>query len=130
MKTEPLRRPSSCGFLILVLFLALGSSVAPAQDDPGEAPPHAHLKRYGVGWECDRGYRKTGDTCVAVEVPPNGYLSSFGDGWDCDRGYRKTGDTCVVVHVPSNGHLVSSGHTWTCDAGYRRERDQCVSDVR
>ena len=49
MRSEPLRRPSSYGFLILVLFLVLGSSVAPAQVDPVEVPPHAHLSRFGRG---------------------------------------------------------------------------------
>ena len=95
MKTEPLRRPSSYGSLILVLFLAFGSSAAPTQDDPGEAPPHAHLKRYGVGWECDRGYRKSADSCVTVEVPANAHLGFSGRNWECDPGYRRERDNCV-----------------------------------
>ena len=79
----------------MVLFLALGSSVAPAQDDPGEAPPHAHLKRFGGGWECDRGYRKSADSCVTVKVPANAHLNSSGRDWACDPGYRREGVNCV-----------------------------------
>ena len=73
---------------VLFAFLATISGVSPAHDRsaeiPGaERPENAHAKRYGVGWECDYGYRAVDGACVAIRVPANGYLfdSSYGPGW-------------------------------------------------
>ncbi len=119
-------------YLVLVFLspLVLGSTAGPAERAAVEVPPNAHLDRLGLDWECNRGYRKSADSCVAIKVPANAYLDSYGHGWKCERGYRKSLDSCVAVGVPANAHLGFSGRGWACDPGYRREGDNCVSNER
>ncbi len=130
MKNKLPGRATTYLLLVFLSPLILGFSAGSAEHDAVELPPNAHLDRLRHGWECDRGYRKSGDTCVAVEVPPNAYLGSYGDNWECNRGYRKSGTSCSPVEVPANAHLYSTGHGWECDRGYRREGDNCVSNER
>lgn len=95
---ESRRRAGSRGFLIALAALALWPSVAATQDESaGAAPPNAHMKRYGSGWECDRGYRRVDGACVAVEVPADAYLEPSGLGWACNRGYRKVTGACAKI---------------------------------
>ena len=95
---------SSKHLLILLLTVALWPGIAAAQGDAAAAPLNAHMKRYGSGWECDRGYREVNAACAAVEVPENAYLadSSYGLGWECDRGYRQANEACTLIDVPPN----------------------------
>ena len=101
-------------YLVLVFLspLVLGSTAGPAERDAVEVPPNAHLDRLGRDWECDRGYRKSADSCVAIKVPANAYLDSYGRDWKCNRGYRKAANSCVAVDVPANAYLDSSGRDW------------------
>ena len=72
--------------LVLLLGLCLFPAVATAQADVAEVPGHAHAQRYGVGWECDWGYRTADQSCEAITVPAHAHLNAFGGRWDCDRG--------------------------------------------
>ena len=72
--------------VLLALVLGSATAVVLAQTD---APMNARAKRYGDGWDCDRGYRKVSQSCVAVKVPTNARLDYSGDGWECNRGYRR-----------------------------------------
>jgi hypothetical protein len=75
MSIQSLRRTASCRFLITFLALAIWPGVAAAQGASAEpAPQNARMKRYGGGWECDRGYQRVQRSCVVVDVPPNAYL--------------------------------------------------------
>ena len=69
--------------LTLLLAFALWPAIGTAQGGATGAPSNSHMKRYGGGWECDRGYRQINEACAAVEVPPNAYLvdSAYGRGW-------------------------------------------------
>ena len=49
--------------LILLLVVALWPGLAAAQGDAAEPPLNSHMKRYGGGWECDRGYREANEAC-------------------------------------------------------------------
>jgi hypothetical protein len=119
----------SCRLLIALLALASWPGVAATQDDSaGAAPLNAHMKRYGGGWECDRGYRSVRRSCVAVEVPSNGYLDSSGRDWNCERGFQKGRRSCLAFQVPMNAHLGYSGNRWTCDPGYRQRGETCTED--
>jgi hypothetical protein len=73
-------------------------------------PLHAYLDAFGRDWQCDRGYRKSDESCVAIDVPPHGYLvdGSYGSGWKCERGYNATNDACVAIKVPEHGYLTDS----------------------
>jgi len=126
MSIQSLRRTVSCRFLIALLALSSWSEIAAAQDESaGAAPLNAHVKRYGDGWECDRGYRDFRRSCVAVEVPANAHLDSWGHGWKCSRGYRKTNQACAKIEVPPHAFLSSSGSRWECGRGYRRADQSC-----
>ncbi len=93
MKSKLPGRATTYLFLVFLSPLGLVSTAGPAERDAVEVPPNAHLERSGCGWRCDRGYRKSGDSCVATKVPPNAYLDSYGDNWECDRDYRKSIDS-------------------------------------
>ena len=115
--------------LVLLLGLCLFPAVATAQADVAEVPGHAHAQRYGVGWECDWGYRTADQSCEAITVPAHAHLNAFGGRWDCDRGYRDVNEVCVPVNVPLHAFLNSSGHGWQCDRGYQRNDESCVAIV-
>ena len=49
----------------------------------------------GAGWECERGFAKSGDGCLAVVVPANAHLRYDGASWECDKPYLKRNGLCV-----------------------------------
>ena len=107
MSHDSRAKGTACRFLVALFALACWPGVAATQEDAaGAAPANAHMKRYGSGWECDRGYRKVRRSCVAVEVPANAYLNVYGDSWECDRGYRKLGEACELIAVPDHAREV------------------------
>ena len=112
--------------LVLLLCLSLMPAVASAQADVAEVPENAHVKRYGVGWECDWGYRTAAQSCEAITVPAHAHLDAFGGRWECDRGYRKVNEACASVEVPPHAFLNSRGDRWECERGFRRNGQSCV----
>jgi hypothetical protein len=61
-------------------------------------PENAYLSessRYGAGWECERGFLKSGDGCLVVMVPANAHLRYDGASWECDKPYLKRNGLCV-----------------------------------
>jgi hypothetical protein len=115
--------------LISITLLAAVPSHVFARDPLVEIPEHASAKRYGGGWECDRGYREANGICMAVKVPADAYATnaSYGPGWECNWGYGKVDETCVAIEVPPNAYLNASGSArWTCDRGYRPVGEACV----
>lgn len=115
--------------LILLVILTAVPVRAFAKDGTVEIPEHASAKKYGSGWECDRGYREINGACAAVKVPANAYPTNvpYGRGWECVRGYRKVDETCAAIKVPPNAYLNSSGDRWKCDRGYRKVDDACIA---
>ena len=114
--------------LVLLAVFSGPLELASAQDSKGAIPANSTAKSYGSGWECDKGFRMNGGSCIAVTSPKNAYLtnSSYGDGWACRHGYRKKGDTCSPVALPANAYLSgSSGDRWLCDRGFRQVKDTC-----
>ena len=88
--------------LMLLLAFGLWPGIAVAQGDAAETPLNSHVKRYGSGWECDRGYLQADGVCTLVEIPPNAFLSSNGRNWECDRGYAQDKRSCVAVKLPAH----------------------------
>lgn len=78
--------------LPIILFLCIAAEVIAA-----EIPKNAHANMLGTGWECDRGYRRTGSECVKVQVPANAHINLLGNDWECDRGYMRAGNLCRVM---------------------------------
>src|SRR5688572_9534185 len=134
MSTEPERTPMQV--IILAAAIAMRIAIlfvgAPALSQTAMASPPAnsHPLQYRTGgWDCNRGFVKTGDACVAMKIPPNAYLSSGGSRWDCDRGFMKRSEECVRVSVPANAYFDESSYRdgWACNRGYRRIEKACVA---
>jgi hypothetical protein len=126
MKTKSRRCTGTCRLLIALLGLASWSGPAGAEDLAAATPLNARMKSYG-GWECDRGYRKVGESCALLEVPPDAHLDSFGHAWRCNRGYQKANEACVKIEVPPHAYLRSRGIDWECDRGYRKVDRSCTT---
>ena len=89
-------------------------------------PPHAHPNVLNTDWECDRGYLRSGDRCVRMNMPPHAHPDVFNTGWECDRGYLRSGDRCVRMNMPPHAHPDVFNTGWECDRGYLRSGDRCV----
>lgn len=100
--------------LILMACLVAVPSTGFARKGSTMIPENARAKFYGVGWECDPGFRKMDNACVGVEVPVNAYPTkeSFGRGWACLRGLQEVDEICVSVTVPQNAYLSCTGDRW------------------
>ena len=92
-----------------------------------EIPNNAHKNTYGTGWECDRGYYKSGNECLQVQIPENAQLNYYGHGWECKRGFYKAGNKCLPVQIPKNAQLNYYGHGWECNKGYKKSGNTCVA---
>ena len=68
--------------MLLVLLTAVPGRVF-AKGGTVEMPENASAKKYGSGWECDRGYRASKETCLALKVPKNAHLDYSGNEWKC-----------------------------------------------
>ena len=58
-------------------------------------PEHGFLDTTGGNWRCDRGFKKTGSSCAAIDVPNNAHINNSGEGWECNRPYRRLDEKCV-----------------------------------
>ncbi len=105
-------------FLIILLFAA--SSLA--QSLPENASPNA----FGSDWQCNRGYYKTGQKCLKIQIPENASLNFFGNDWQCNRGYYKAEQKCLEVQIPENASLNFFGNNWQCNRGYKKSNNSCV----
>lgn len=134
-KGAPKRRPlaRSCSRLAIVAGLVASLAFpAFAQDATAPMPAHAQPKSYGEGWDCDRGYRREADKCLAVIVPENAFATNrtYGAGWECLHGFRQVDDAvCLKVVVPDGGYLDPSGKSWSCHRGYMEADDLCEKVV-
>jgi hypothetical protein len=91
-----------------------------------QVPLNAHIDVLGNGWDCDRGYFRSGNGCARVQVPADAHIDVLGSGWDCDRGYLRSGSGCTNVRVPLNAHIDVLGNGWDCDRGYFRSGNECL----
>ena len=105
-------------FLPVVLLFTWYSSAA-------DLPPNSHTNVYGNGWDCDRGYYKSGQGCKKVVVPENASIDVYGSGWACNRGYYKSGQGCKKVIVPENASIDVYGSGWACNRGYYKYGQGC-----
>ena len=114
-------------WLCLAGALMTAPVLSSSETKPNPIPSNAQANVYGYGWDCSRGFRRTGETCVPVEVPVHGYLDSSGEDWDCDRGYLKAARACAAIEVPANAHADNSSFDpgWRCDRGFRQTGDHC-----
>ncbi|ASY61814.1 hypothetical protein SJ05684_c03470 [Sinorhizobium sojae CCBAU 05684] len=121
-----------CAVLVLQVSVLLSGTLLYSPGAFGQATPpvpaNAVASRYGSGWECDRGFRRQGDSCVAVMAPDHAFLTneSFGKGWECHYGFAENGNGCLAVQVPANAYLDPYyGDRWQCMRGHRRNDTGC-----
>ncbi len=88
-------------------------------------PENASIDYSGTGWDCNRGYYKSGESCYKVKMPANASLDIWGTGWDCNRGYYKSGESCYKVKMPANASLDIWGTGWDCNRGYYKSGESC-----
>ena len=98
---------------------------SPRSQSNGGLPANASVNYLGTGWECNRGYYKSGNGCRQVQIPENASLNYLGSGWDCDRGYYKSGNGCLRVQIPNNASINYLGSGWECDRGYYKSGSEC-----
>ncbi len=60
-------------------------------------PENASKNPFGGGWKCDRGYYKSGQKCLKVQVPENASIDVYGSGWKCNRGFKRAGSSCKAM---------------------------------
>jgi hypothetical protein len=106
--------------IILLILGMAGSSFAQA------LPENAYASPYGQGWDCVKGYYKSGQKCLKVQPPENAGLNYLGNGWDCNRGYYISGQNCLKVEIPENAGLNYLGNGWQCNRGYYKSGQSCL----
>jgi len=77
---------------IIFLFLLL-----PSLSYAGDIPPNSHPNVFGTGWECDRGYFRSGQKCEKVILPENAHINVYGNGWECNQGFKKSNNLCIPM---------------------------------
>src|SRR3546814_5751185 len=68
-----------CGALVLAGGAGLSAGNA------ADGPQNSHRAVFGVGWECDWGYRREGNGCAPVDLPENAHITAAGNIWECNR---------------------------------------------
>lgn len=130
---EPTKHPLARLIARMAVVAGMIASFAfPAFAQDALVPANATAKSYGEGWECDRGYRRDDDACLAIIVPQNAYATNrtYGKGWECLHGFQEVDDaTCFEVLVPEGGYLDPSGQRWRCLRGYIKVDDICLEVV-
>ncbi len=78
-------------------YLAVLLLMIPSLLLAGDMPKNAHPNIFGTGWDCDRGYYKSGQQCIKVIVPENASIDIYGSGWACNKGYKKSNNSCIPM---------------------------------
>ncbi len=113
--------------LAFVALIAIGSPSF-AQSQSAQMPANAQQNSYGEGLECDRGYRRDGDACLAIIVSENVYFddASYGPGWKCNRGFAESDDGNAEIYLPENAPLDRSVNRWECHRNFQRSQGRCI----
>src|SRR3546814_8322833 len=85
-----------CGALVLAGGAGLSAGNA------ADGPQNSHRAVFGVGWECDWGYRREGNGCAPVDLPENAHITAAGNIWECNRGFRRKGGACAAIDLPEH----------------------------
>src|SRR3546814_15160769 len=101
-----------CGALVLAGGAGLSAGNA------ADGPQNSHRAVFGVGWECDWGYRREGNGCAPVDLPENAHITADGNLWECNRGFRRKGGSCAAIRseerrVGKRSVSVSRSRRWT-----------------
>jgi len=89
-------------------------------------PENAHPISSGTGWECDRGFARSGTNCMSVRIPSNASLNAYGNDWQCNRGFFRSGGGCAPVQIPPDAGLNVYGNDWQCNRGFFRSGGGCA----
>src|SRR3546814_12722158 len=81
MRERTLRRLWFGGALVLAGGAGLSAGNA------ADGPQNSHRAVFGVGWECDWGYRREGNGCAPVDLPENAHITAAGNIWEIGRAH-------------------------------------------
>ncbi|HLC88245.1 MAG TPA: hypothetical protein VJG66_04290 [Patescibacteria group bacterium] len=86
-----------------------------------DVPSNAHLTYSGNSWDCNRGFKRSGDGfgCEEIRIPVNASENFIGS-FSCNSGYKKDGDICVKAEEEANGKFYEIGADFYCLSGYKR----------
>ena len=65
------RRRVSFRTLVLVAISTVAPGLLCAQGSVDGIPEHARARAYGTSWDCEPGYLRVAQACVAIELPAN-----------------------------------------------------------
>ena len=119
--TQTLCHEDIVKFIILVMLLVSSAVYAV------EIPENGKLNYLGNGWECKKGFYKSGGQCHTVKIPQNANLNYLGNGWECIKGFYKSGGQCHTVKIPQNAKLNYLGNGWECRQGYKKSSSSCIA---
>src|SRR3546814_17818717 len=111
-----------CGALVLAGGAGLSAGNA------ADGPQNSHRAVFGVGWECDWGYRREGNGCAPVDLPENAHITAAGNIWECNRGFRRKGGACAAIDLPEHAFLSDTSFAGRSEE--RRVGKECVSTCR
>lgn len=120
-------RLNSSTWLSLLVFILCSIISYPVFGE--NAPPNSQTNIYGTGWVCQRGFYRSGNQCLKVEIPANAQLDIYGTGWTCQRGFRLERGICQEVVIPQNAQLDIYGTGWTCQRGFHIENGGCTKVI-
>lgn len=116
---HPMKHLAVAMLLSLLTFPVFGQSL----------PENASKNVYGSGWSCNKGYSRSGNSCVQIRPPENASLNYFGNGWECNRGFYKSGQKCQNVVPPKNASINYFGNGWECNRGYYKSGQSCAKVI-
>lgn len=79
-------------------------------------------------FNCNSGYKKTGDSCVKAEEVADGKFYETGADFYCLNGYKRNEPErkCEKIVIPANAREDSSSlDGWRCFSGYIKEGSEC-----
>jgi hypothetical protein len=119
-----------CRHLLLASVLVAAPAWLCAAAAAVEGPANAATNAYGR-WECNSGFRRVDNGCVAVRVPENAYASGASNdrGWECRYGFREDREHCEEIKVPQNAFLSLSSYDsgWECQRGFQQKGARCIA---
>ena len=88
--------PSYGGEIIPKIPTSPNRALNPDNAGASQMPQNAKINVYGNGWDCQHGFRQSGNECIAVQMPQNAKINVYGNGWDCQHGFRQSGNECAA----------------------------------
>jgi len=104
----------------------LEAELAGSSNSSFNIPKNAY--KAGNTWFCKKGYKKSGNRCLKINIPENAYATNTdSDGWKCYSVFIKSGNSCIKkVTIPANAYASNTDPDgWKCRSGYYKKQKWC-----